>query len=79
MVVIGSGAERQVDDVMLTRYACYLVAQNGEPQISTVNILPTIRQFVICLYNEVSFQKTYQQQRISRKSDEDWQVKRRKF
>lgn len=79
MVVIGSGAERQVDDVMLTRYDCYLVAQNGEPQISTVNILPRIRQFVICLYNEVSFQKTYQQQRISRKSDEDWQVKRRKF
>lgn len=38
MVVIGSGAERQVDDVMLTRYACYLVAQNGEPQISSEHI-----------------------------------------
>ena len=32
MVAVGSGAERQVDDVMLTRYACYLVAQNGDPR-----------------------------------------------
>ena len=30
MVSIGSGAERGVDDIMLTRYACYLVAQNGD-------------------------------------------------
>lgn len=32
MVSIGSNAERQIDDVMLTRYACYLVAQNGDPR-----------------------------------------------
>ena len=30
MVSVGSGAERQVDDILLTRYACYLTAQNGD-------------------------------------------------
>lgn len=30
MVGIGSGAEREIDDVLLTRYAAYLVAQNGD-------------------------------------------------
>ncbi len=31
MVKIGSNTEREVDDVALTRYACYLVAQNADP------------------------------------------------
>lgn len=30
MVGIGSGSERVVDDIALTRYACYLIAQNGD-------------------------------------------------
>lgn len=31
MVSIGSGAEREVDDVMLSRYACYLIVENADP------------------------------------------------
>jgi DNA-damage-inducible protein D len=31
MVAIGSGAQRSVPDVLLSRYACYLVVQNGDP------------------------------------------------
>ena len=32
MVQLGSGSQRDVQDFMLTRYACYLIAQNGDPK-----------------------------------------------
>lgn len=31
MVELGSGAVREIEDIALTRYACYLIAQNGDP------------------------------------------------
>lgn len=32
MVSLGSGSQREVQDFMLTRFACYLIAQNGDPK-----------------------------------------------
>ena len=31
MVVVGSGAQREIEDIALTRYGSYLIAQNGDP------------------------------------------------
>jgi DNA-damage-inducible protein D len=41
MVELGSGAQREVDDIALTRYACYLVAQNGDPSKDAIAFAQT--------------------------------------
>lgn len=37
VIIVGHGAEQQINDILLTRYACYLIAQNGDsrkPQVA---------------------------------------------
>jgi DNA-damage-inducible protein D len=41
MVLLGSGSEREISDIALTRYACYLIAQNGDSSKSEIAFAQT--------------------------------------
>lgn len=65
MVNTGSGAEREVDDYALSRYACYLIVQNGDP-----------RKDVIALGQTYFAVKTRQQESIKHYDELDEDKKR---
>ena len=60
MVDTGSGAEREIDDVMLSRYACYLIVMNGDPRKEVIAIgqtyfaVKTRQQELIDNYEQLS-------------------------
>lgn len=60
MVDIGSGAQREVDDVMLSRYACYLIVMNGDPRKEVIAVgqtyfaVKTQQQELIDHYDELT-------------------------
>jgi DNA-damage-inducible protein D len=60
MVSIGSGAEREIDDVKLSRYASYLIVQNADPAKSIVALGQTYFAVQTRL-QEVQQLQTYQQ------------------
>lgn len=65
MVSIGSGAEREINDIELSRYACYLIVQNGDP-----------RKKVIALGQSYFAIKTRQQELIENYDNLDEDTKR---
>ena len=65
MVNVGSGAEREIDDYELSRYACYLIVQNGD-----------VRKKVIALGQTYFAVKTRQQELIENYDDLDEDLKR---
>lgn len=60
MVRIGSGAEREVNDFMLDRYACYLIVMNGDPRKEVIALgqtyfaVKTRQQELIDDYDQLS-------------------------
>lgn len=60
MVDIGSGAEREIDDVTLSRYACYLIVMNGDPRKEVIAVgqtyfaVKTRQQELIDNYEQLS-------------------------
>ncbi len=76
MVSIGSGAERPVEDIMLTRYACCLIAQNGDPRKEAIAEALTASQHEINLLKQLTERYKAQKRGLMQKMlTGDWRVK----
>ena len=59
MVALGSGSQRNIKDYMLSRYACYLIMQNGDPRKEVIAIgqtyfaIQTRRQEIADAFNQL--------------------------
>lgn len=59
MVVLGSGSQRKIRDYMLSRYACYLIVQNGDPRKEAIALgqtyfaIQTRRQEIADAFNQL--------------------------
>jgi DNA-damage-inducible protein D len=63
MVSLGSDAERKINDFLLTRYACYLIAQNGDPRKQEIAYAQTYFA-VQTRKQEISEQLSYEDKRL---------------
>ena len=60
MVTLGSGADREIDDLKLSRYACYLIVMNGDPRREVIAVgqtyfaVKTRQQELIDHYDQLS-------------------------
>ena len=59
MVPLGSGSNRDIENFMLTRYACYLIAQNGDSRKPEISFAQN--------YSEVSIQNSFLPRKMSRR------------
>ena len=60
MVTLGSGSQREIEDIMLSRYACYLIVMNGDPRKEVIALgqtyfaVKTRQQELIDYYEELA-------------------------